>query len=48
VVEFSRKKSSPAEYMAVTGTKGDPTAPFKRSELDTILANLAERFKGRK
>jgi len=47
-LEFSRGKSSSAEYVAVPGMKGDPTATFKRSDLDTILASLAERFKGRK
>ena len=47
-LEFSREKSSSAVYVAVSGMKGDPTATFKRSELDTILASLAERFKGRK
>jgi len=48
VVQLTGKKSSPAEYMAVCGMKGDPEAPVKRPELDKILASLVERFKGRK
>lgn len=48
VVQLIGKKSSPAEYMAACGMKGDPETPVKRQELDKILASLVERFKGRK
>ena len=47
VVELNRKKSSPTDYMAVCGMKGDPDVPVKRHDIDKILASLVERFKER-
>jgi len=48
VAEIAGKKSSPAEYMAVSAIKGEPDAPVKRTDLDKILASLVDRFKERK
>jgi hypothetical protein len=45
---LERKKSALRDYMELTGLKGDPSAPVKRSELDELLASLVERFKERR
>jgi hypothetical protein len=47
-LELIGKKSSPADYLAVSGFTGDAAVSVQRTELDKILASLAERFKERK
>jgi hypothetical protein len=48
MVELRRKKSSPADYMALEGLTGDPAAVVDRAALDHLLLSLVTRFQGRK
>lgn len=48
VVVLERRKSSPADYMALVGLHGDPSSSVGRAEAEKVLTSLVERFKGRK
>lgn len=48
VVELRRKKSTPADYMALAGISGEPEVPVGRTELTRLAGSLAERFKSRR
>ena len=48
VVEVAKKSSSPADYQALVGRKGNPAAPVTRGEVFDILVSLAERAPIRK
>jgi hypothetical protein len=45
-VELRRKKSSPADYMALEGLTGDPAAVVDRAALDHLLLSPGDAFPG--
>lgn len=46
VVELVKRKSSPADYLAVTGLKGDPRETVPRAEFEAALADAVKRLRG--
>lgn len=47
VVELIPRKSSPDDYLALLGLKGDPHRVITAAEVDSLITSLQQRYKGR-
>ncbi|AJE03202.1 hypothetical protein GPICK_07385 [Geobacter pickeringii] len=46
VVEIVKRKSSPADFLAVVGLTGNPQAPVSRAEFENTLNGMLSRLRG--